>query len=325
VFFHSTTSYATANHNFLGSLIRHASSVGVPLFVMISGYFLLSSSKNESCGYFYPKRLKRIGIPLLFWSFFYILVDFALTIWKGGEIKLLEWKSWYIWLCSGTPGGAYHLWYLYMILGLYACTPFLVTLYNRYSSKVILSLICVLYSTCFFQYARGGGLSDSFILLRSINYIPYFFLGRYLGSILSTREKVSQEKRKIIRITSIFLFCIATLLETWICWKFNSIWILGNLSFLVVLQTISVYSFILSIQTTPCKITENFFKWISSLTFGIYLAHVFFLSFFYAVFNNITGDRLTIAWNIALALVTFIVSALSTVIMKRIPYLRACV
>ncbi|HCI5633973.1 TPA: acyltransferase family protein, partial [Klebsiella variicola subsp. variicola] len=41
----------------------------VPLFVMISGYFLLN--KDEPTSVFFKKRLNKILIPLIFWSVFF--------------------------------------------------------------------------------------------------------------------------------------------------------------------------------------------------------------------------------------------------------------
>src|SRR5437868_4695382 len=45
----------------------------VPVFVMLSGALLLDPDRKETPKAFYRKRFWRVGIPLVFWSTFYVL------------------------------------------------------------------------------------------------------------------------------------------------------------------------------------------------------------------------------------------------------------
>jgi surface polysaccharide O-acyltransferase-like enzyme len=90
----------------------------VPLFVMLSGALLLNPQKpDESIGTFLRKRLSKVVIPGLIWSVIFLA-------WRKWGIKEpIELSTALQALQNGTVFG--HLWFLYMILGLYIAAPVL--------------------------------------------------------------------------------------------------------------------------------------------------------------------------------------------------------
>ncbi|MBS0630867.1 MAG: acyltransferase family protein [Verrucomicrobia bacterium] len=104
----------------LGVTFHAISRVSVPLFVMLSGWLLLTAPVR-SAGDFWRRRLPRTLWPLLGASAFFIFW----RAWLYGD-------SWTV--VSALKGFIaasiyYHLWYLYLILGLYLITPLLRTWY----------------------------------------------------------------------------------------------------------------------------------------------------------------------------------------------------
>jgi surface polysaccharide O-acyltransferase-like enzyme len=97
--------------NFYNSLVRFS----VPVFVMISGVLLLN--KNEELTTFLRKRFSRLLFPFIFWSVIYLFIkinyDLPLKEIISYSIKVLK---------SGTE---FHLWYIYMLIGLYLFIPIL--------------------------------------------------------------------------------------------------------------------------------------------------------------------------------------------------------
>ena len=90
-------------------------SIGVNLFVMISGYLLLDKSENAAL--FFKKRI--LNILPLFIVFNVIYIYFL----KVPIVPILKGKAF----------AAPHFWYIYMILGLYFLTPwFLCNILNPY-------------------------------------------------------------------------------------------------------------------------------------------------------------------------------------------------
>ncbi|MBR2072291.1 MAG: acyltransferase [Alistipes sp.] len=117
---------------FIGSLMRPS----VPLFAMMTGLLLLPI--GESASSFYRRRIPRVLIPMLFWSVIYYLIP-----WFTGVIGLdksvisvlfpfefapsQEWGdavSNIAMIPLTFNGYTTHMWYLYMLIGLYLFMPF---------------------------------------------------------------------------------------------------------------------------------------------------------------------------------------------------------
>ena len=82
-------------------------SIGVNLFIVISGYLLLD--KTEEAMVFFKKRILNILPLFLVFNIVYIYV---------GKIPIMP-------VLKGKAIAASHFWYIYMILGLYLLTPWL--------------------------------------------------------------------------------------------------------------------------------------------------------------------------------------------------------
>ena len=117
---------------FIGSLMRPS----VPLFAMMTGLLLLPI--GESASSFYRRRIPRVLIPMLCWSVIYYLIP-----WFTGVIGLdksvisvlfpfefapsQEWGdavSNIAMIPLTFNGYTTHMWYLYMLIGLYLFMPF---------------------------------------------------------------------------------------------------------------------------------------------------------------------------------------------------------
>jgi surface polysaccharide O-acyltransferase-like enzyme len=92
-------------------------NIGVPLFVMLSGVLLLNPSKaDEPLGVFFKKRVARIALPLAFWTAAYFVWGYYMHGYALTTTNIIQ----------GLLGGSYyHLWFLYLLVGLYLATPVL--------------------------------------------------------------------------------------------------------------------------------------------------------------------------------------------------------
>lgn len=135
----------------------------VPVFLLISGALLLNGS--ESVLLFYRKRFVRIFVPLVFWTFFYLAVRFFV-------IKNIQLQDLVSVLMQGVP--YVHLWYLYMLLGLYLFVPFVKVMVQGLDEKaglLLVFLLCLLSAINLF-------LADPPKLFL-IKFVP--FLGLFIG------------------------------------------------------------------------------------------------------------------------------------------------
>ena len=83
----------------------------VPIFVMISGALFLG--RDVSISSILKKNVARIATVFLFWSACYALVD---LVFRHAPLSVV---------LSQLITGHYHLWFLYMIVGLYLLIPLL--------------------------------------------------------------------------------------------------------------------------------------------------------------------------------------------------------
>ncbi len=99
--------------NLLDSVIR----LCVPLFVMISGTLLLTSTKQEFAVDFLKKRLLKVVPPFIGWSFIYSYYEARMN-----ETPF-SFQQAAIDMFNGPT--EFHLWFVYMIIGLYFLAPVL--------------------------------------------------------------------------------------------------------------------------------------------------------------------------------------------------------
>lgn len=116
-------------------LYHSLSRFAVPCFVMLTGAFLLDNDKNAEFKGFYKKSFKNVFVHVIIISlmfFAYSEIAAVLQFVKDGSsfstlvepvISLLKGKPWY------------HMWYMYMLLGVYAVVPVLILLKNKISEK----------------------------------------------------------------------------------------------------------------------------------------------------------------------------------------------
>ena len=134
--FYVTKYVETPNFKFtIGNFYDSFTRLAVPIFVLLSGRFALSDERNIHVKYYYKKFFNRIIIPTIIWRLLYFLYSYVLEFMYYilyGELKhsiFSPIKSWII----GAP--YYHLWYLYMSIGLYLSVPYLLKLKKKIGEK----------------------------------------------------------------------------------------------------------------------------------------------------------------------------------------------
>lgn len=92
----------------------------VPVFVMLSGMFMLDTKKGLPLTKLLFHNCLRILVCLMFWGGVYAVVGYVSA---GGRFT---WQGLWNAVWNALRGDTrYHLWFLYMILGLYLVTPIL--------------------------------------------------------------------------------------------------------------------------------------------------------------------------------------------------------
>ncbi len=96
----------------------------VVAFFMMSGAFVLSSSKTGDFSSFYSKTWKKLGIPTLIFSIIYIIVVPLNNVITGQTDAATAIFYELFLTLQGMP--ARHMWYMFVLIGMYLFAPFLV-------------------------------------------------------------------------------------------------------------------------------------------------------------------------------------------------------
>ena len=97
----------------IGNLFDSIARIGVPLFLMISGSLFLDENKKVTLKGILSKNVKSLAVITLIWSVIYATaynVIFPLS--NGQSIQTKD-------TLLAVLNGHYHMWYLYMLIGLY--------------------------------------------------------------------------------------------------------------------------------------------------------------------------------------------------------------
>lgn len=179
------------------------SRFAVPCFFMLSGGLAFANSKNRDTLYYYTKK-KNIIITTIIFSLLYALYVFLKRFCKGYDFNIVVCGT--IWeLFSGSI--FYHLWFLYVIIGIYILTPFLFEFKNKVSSKCYAYVIWMGMAFSSIAY-----YSSSHMLMWDIGYIvlfiPYYVLGNSIFDNWQQKQCTSNYKALINIVICVLLLVI---------------------------------------------------------------------------------------------------------------------
>lgn len=142
----------------------------VALFIFISAFSLTLGYGNRPINYprFLQRRLSKVALPFLFWALFYALAfNRGMFLSSHGRLGLFLGYS------------MYHLYYVAIILQLYALYPLLLWLHRKLPQGLptLLLLLGGIWAQRQGLYLGAWPISDRFFL----TYCGYFSLGIYAG------------------------------------------------------------------------------------------------------------------------------------------------
>lgn len=161
--------------NFYDSFTRAC----VPVFLMITGVLLLN--RQEELPIFFRKRYARVLPPLIFWSLFYLAWYTLRGEDYGGLLGSIAT------MFNGPI--AYHLWYLYAIVGIYLFVPFMRHIWRSSSQgerHLYLMAWVAVSAWPLVQTLLGSELDvlNTYELGAFFGLLGYLFLGAYVHDAL---------------------------------------------------------------------------------------------------------------------------------------------
>lgn len=304
----------------LGGWLFYLAHFSIPVFVMISGALLLDDSRRESAAQFYKRRMTRVGIPLVIWTGVYL----AVRVWVDHEE-----------LSAGTAIGLiltgdpyYHLWFLYMIFGLYLITPPLRTFVRcaGRAERVLVIVAGLVLANAYFQTDVLFWNNQRSIFTMFVPFIAYYLCGYELCRI-DPRKIPSRYLVVPVLISAGYLAAFSGVFME----REGGVGVRYLFDFYsppIVFISIAIF-WAAYLRETTAKPLEGYRKKmlerVSATTLGIYLLHPLVLAYLAHALGKHAGDGSFLLGVTVVPLVTFIACHLITSLLMNIPVLRRIV
>lgn len=304
-----------------GNLVDSAARWSVPLFVMISGALLLHSDLADDPVRFYRRRLARILPPLIAWSVIYLVYGYV----SSRNPETLRQAATYV--AAGRP--YFHLYFLYLMAGLYLIAPFLRPLVapnaRRLLGIAVLVFLALGMADSVAQRWLGTGGANA--ATRFIPYIGYFLAGAWLVGLAPTRGRI------VASLVTVALGIGLTAVGTYVLihrFSFGpGLYLYEYLSLTTVPVSLAVFTLFLwsapTFDRLAVRMPDRWLSIVAAATLGIYVIHPLVLS----ALGNVLGLRARAFFLPAAVLATvvaaFAVSLLIVLVLRRVPLVRRIV
>lgn len=297
--------------------IDSAFRCAVPLFVMISAYLLLPVEGGTLA--FFKRRLTRVVVPFIIWSVFYATLPYLWGDMASGDVGAALLR-----LTYNFNDASGHLWFVYMLIGLYLFMPMISPWLERCSRRAEEGYLWIWAVSLWLPFLHewlGDVVGEAFwnefnTLWYFSGYLGYAVLGHYLRKYWHPQRRTAILGGALMFVIGYGFtaaiwygraFTAATLVELEISWRFCTpgVALCGLGVFLVVREVFE------SRQTEPRAVSD-----ISKLSYGIYLMHIFILTAIYRVLS----PQLPTGWAIiSIAASTFVLCCVVAKVLSLLP------
>jgi surface polysaccharide O-acyltransferase-like enzyme len=303
-----------------GGWLFYLGHATIPIFVMISGALLLDDSRRESAGQFYRRRLYRVGIPLVFWTAVYL----AVRVFVDGEPMTVA-RALRLILAADPY---YHLWFLYMIFGLYLITPALRTFVRHAEQGQRLGVIVIgfVLANAYFQADVLLWDNQRSVFTLFLPYIPYYLCGYELRRI----DPKQVPSRYLVVAALVSALYLAAFFPAFMA-REGGIGVRYLFDFFtppVMFLSIGIFWAAYLHDTASGPVTgvrRTAVEWVASTTLGIYVLHPLVLDGLRRALSDKGGDGTFVTAVIVVPLVTFVACDLITSLLMNVPILRRTV
>ena len=182
-FYAATGNIEVGDDTFFVGINSSLGRISVPLFVMVSGYFLLPVKMGLR--EFLKRRMSRILIPFVVWYLVYCIF----FIFYSGDTPLDATANFFGMLITFNSRWGGHLWYIYMLVGLYLLAPIISPWIERASKRQLQFYLLIWLLTTLLPYlnyfvnpeiwgACFWNVSPTFYYFTG--FAGYFLLGYYV-------------------------------------------------------------------------------------------------------------------------------------------------
>lgn len=302
--------------NFYDSLSRF----GIPVFVMISGAIFLSEEKVITTKRLWQRNILRLWIVYAIWSFAYYFYQcryyWNVSIFHKGIVGVI----------TGCVYASNHFWFIFMITGLYALTPFLRRFLENARDKELKYFVLLFFV---FQIVRNSvtilmdkslitEISDKLTITELSGYLGYFVLG-YLLNKWEPKKKLKIYLYAFVPVCILGNYVSSAIMSQKIGTYHAGIYdSFGILTFFI---SVALFVFMKDLGRKK-EGKDRAFLWIPTLskdTLGVYLMHVGILDYM--------ESRDWLFWDLkaavgvpVISILVFVFCASVSALLRRIPF-----
>ena len=277
----------------------------VPLFLIASAYLLIPLRTDTKT--FFRKRFMRVVIPFVIWLLIYAVLP---GLW--GEFSNEEVKNNLSHIFINFIPRASHLWFIYMLLGIYLIMPVLSPWLERVSRREEEVFLGIWLFTTLFWHAHEI-FGDVFGECWWNPYPLFYYVSGYVGYVVMAhyiRKYLDWSTKKTLYIAMPcflvgYLFCIGSFYtrsftveevrQLELSWQTTSI--------APVLMSFGAFMLIRKITCARARIYKAICD-VSAMSYGMYLMHMLILPYVFGICNPVMSPPLAI---FATAIITYVV------------------
>lgn len=243
-----------------------------PVFIMVSGMFMLSPEKDRGLKDLYSKKILRLVTSFAFWSAVYLAYN-SVFAQKKDTTKII---------INKFLAGEHHMWFMFMIIGLYIVTPILRKFVEDKKAMQIFIVVwvvfCLMKNSAALVPVLGKSVTkfaDLFKIPIAVEYSGYYMLGFYLN-----KYPLKKPTKAIIYFFA--LVGTATMAVLTIAYPSdNAADYFDYLLPMTALQAVAVFILVKEIFTgyNPSPKAARIIASLSKISFGVYLSHLLVMKF----------------------------------------------
>lgn len=300
----------------VGSIFDAISRLGVPLFIMVSGYLMLDENKSVTFKKIFKKVLNTL-LLLYFWSFVYVFsLNIITPLIQKQNINL-------VFALKEFLFAHYHLWFLFMIIGLYLITPILRTFVKKANANIVLYFIAL---SLVFKFSvpvleiLKNRYSILSVLYDYVNMFQFNLIGTYVTYYLTGWYILNVDFKKKFRVF-IYILGIASILITifsvQLFPKYQQI-VFCDYGIFNYFYSVAIFMLLTRNKQPKTKFGLKVAS-LSKYSFGIYVIHVFVL---YILHILLPYKKWILLYILVQWILSCVISFVVTYIISKIPLLK---